>query len=102
MAHSCSCGSNACSKVSNEVSGIADFLTEIFCSCRDETQIKIGTMACELFRRVDLEGQHMETAANALGLDPRDAAAILSVVRSHVAKALVDAISARTIGDPRG
>ena len=102
MAQSCSCGSNTFTTASTEVSGIVDLLTETFCGCRDETRIKIGTMACELFCRVDLEGQHLETVANALGLDPGDAAAILAVVRGHVAKALVEFISARMIPDPRG
>lgn len=102
MVHSRSSGSKAVTTGSTEVSEFAGLVTEIFCACADETRIKIGTMAYELFRRVDLEGQHLETAAEALGLAPGDAAAILAVVRGHVARNLVDTISARTIPDGRG
>lgn len=101
MTRSCSCGSDAATKAATEISEIADLLADVFCTCRDETRFEIGTMACELFRRVDLEGQHLEVAANALALDPRDAAAVLAVVRRHVARALVEDISAGSIADPR-
>ena len=102
MERSCLCGSNASAKESSEVSEIADSLTKVFCRCRDETQIKVGAMACELFRLVDLEGQHLEIAANALGIEPGDAKAILAVVRRHVANALVGEILADSIPDHRG
>jgi len=46
-----------------------------------------------LFRRVDLEGQLLEMAADAVALDPRDARAILVVVRRCIADAVVKDIS---------
>ncbi len=102
MAHSCSCRPNTVTKVSTEVSGIAGLLTEIFCACGEETRIEVGNMACEMFRRVDLKGEHLETVAHALGVDPEDATPILAVVRGNVAKAFVEVISAGTIPNPRG
>jgi len=59
----------------------------------DEAGNDVGAMARELFRRVDLEGQLLEMAADAVALDPRDARAILVVVRRCIADAVVKDIS---------
>jgi len=79
MAKSGSCGLNATTGAPIEIPEIADLLRGICCTC--------------LFRRVDLEGQLLEMAADAVALDPRDARAILVVVRRCIADAVVKDIS---------
>ena len=96
------CGSNqAIGKTPADRAGVAELLTNVFCDCGEEVGFRIGTMACELFRRVDLAGQPTRKAAQALGLDPRDAAAILDLVRRNIADALVHSMSAPPIRTPR-
>lgn len=101
MARSCSCGSKQTTGTADDVAAVTDILESIYCLCEEKLRSEIGEMACELFRRIDLEGQHPERAAEALGLDPRDAVAILGVVRRSIAGALVEGMSAGSVPDPR-
>lgn len=84
---------NATTGAPIEIPEIADLLRGICCTCMDEAGNDVGAMARELFRRVDLEGQLLEMAADAVALDPRDARAILVVVRRCIADAVVKDIS---------
>ena len=84
---------NRTTPVPDELREIADLLGSVFCACRKDVRADIGTLACELFRRVDMDRQRLDVAADALGLDAREAEAILVVVRRNIASALVDNLS---------
>lgn len=73
---------------------ISDMLTDVFCECRSTMQADVGKLSGDLFLKVDVEGQTLRSAAEAVGLGTREARTLLFMFRMRVASALVGSISA--------
>ncbi|KGJ04915.1 hypothetical protein SAMN04487972_101239 [Paracoccus halophilus] len=67
---------------------IANLLASVYCACEQELRHHVATLACELFRRVDIDGESLAAAARALDLEARDAEAILAIIRRDLAAAV--------------
>lgn len=80
---------------------LSQLVRRMNCACAKGLATRGAPMACELFRRVEREGQSHSEAAGALGLGPRDATYLLAGLRRDVAIELVTALlSGQTHGDP--
>ena len=70
----------------------AHLLTELLCKCSDSLEADVGSIARELFRRVEIEDEALALVANSLELDHNDAHVILVLARRCAAEALVNSI----------
>jgi len=73
----------------------AHLLTELLCKCGESLEADVGSIALELFRRVEIEDEALALVANSLELDHNEAHVILVLSRRCAAKALVNSILGR-------
>ncbi len=87
-------------------SDVPVFLSGMICACAESPAHSDAPMALALFQRVEISTHPPELAARALGLNPGDAAYLLTGLRKEVAKELALALLAgrpsREINDQKG
>lgn len=98
------CHSAATERSSGDV-GVPEFISRMTCSCAETTAGADAPMARALFHRVEVLKHPPELAARALGLEPGDAAYLLTGLREEVAKDLARVLlaerPAREIADQK-
>lgn len=77
---------------------IEDLLMGVYCACEEDLRVHVASLACQLFRRVDIGGEDLAAVARSLDLETGDAEAILAIVRRDLANAIVGRLS--TVADP--